>query len=138
ACGTLPASGQARKARRAEWVGEEQRSAKTVTPVSDYYCFCIPAALTTCCQRSTSADRYFENSCGALTRTVRPWLEKRWAICGSRDCCARSPWKRLTTAAGVPAGTSMPYQVVYENPGSPASLAVGISGAAAARFSLVT
>lgn len=44
----------------------------------------------------------------------------------------------VTMARGVPPGTTMPYHTSKTKPGSAASPIVGISGATAARFVLVT
>jgi hypothetical protein len=43
-----------------------------------------------------------------------------------------------TTAAGVPAGTQIPYQIGKSNPGTPASAIVGTSGSKADRRAVVT
>ena len=74
------------------------------------YCFGIPAALMTCAHLRVSLPMKAANSAEVPPRSCRPTASAFWRIVASASTAFVSVLSRRTIAAGVPAGTSSPYQ----------------------------
>ncbi|MNT36125.1 hypothetical protein D3C72_1721870 [compost metagenome] len=78
------------------------------------------------------------NCSGVLPTGSAPWSINRLRISGRARIFSVAWLSRSMIGRGVPAGAIRPFQAVTVNPFSPASSAVGTSGAIGTRLSLAT
>ena len=78
------------------------------------------------------------NAAGVPPAGNVPIVSKRGRISALRTMAVTSSAMRCTMASGVPAGASMPAQVLPAKPEKPCSMKVGTSGTAGSRCSPAT
>src|SRR6185503_2934531 len=96
------------------------------------------AALTTRVQRSSSRLTRSPRAWGVPPSGCRPCFSSTSRTAGSRMNWFSDSLSCITIGCGVPAGANIAYQVSTSRSGMPASLSVGTSGNASARFALIT
>ncbi len=92
----------------------------------------------TCAHLAVSAAMKASNSSGVLPAGKVPMASSLALVSSLLMIRAATSDMRLTMSRGVPAGASMPAQVLLVNPGKPCSMKVGTSGSTGSRRSLAT
>src|SRR5882762_1235357 len=97
-----------------------------------------PEALTMGASLVISRTVAASNSSGVMTIASAPSCSKTFWISGDCTVAAKAEFSRRTSARSMPFGPSTPEYSTMSKSGSPASIMVGTSGAAATRFGVVT
>src|SRR5207249_3240525 len=119
------------RAAAAEQTGEDGRP-------DARYSGLIPASLTTFAHLTVSEAMKRPNSSGLICAASPPSVSKRFFVSAEARITESSRCSRSMTGRGVPAGATMPHQLVASYPGTPASEIVGTSGRAGTRAALPT